>query len=69
MASVAVVGAFDPGDDLDAKLVAGCPGLAVEDVLLEKREERFHGGVDANSVPPRSVVAPLCRVFESLALL
>ncbi len=45
LASTSVVGAFDPDHDLDAKVVSGRPGLAVQDVLLEQREERFHGGV------------------------
>src|SRR5690606_6959781 len=44
--SAAVVGAFDPGDDLDAELVAGLPAAsAVQDVLLEQGEEGLHGGV------------------------
>ena len=47
LAASAVVGAFDPGDDRDAQLVAGGPALPVEDVLLQQREERFHGGVVA----------------------
>ena len=47
LAASAVVGAFDPGDDRDAELVAGGPALPVEDVLLQQREERFHGGVVA----------------------
>src|SRR5690554_1989758 len=47
LASAVVVGPFDPGDDLDAELVAGGPAAAVEDVLLEQCKERFHGGVVA----------------------
>jgi hypothetical protein len=48
LASAVVVGAFGPGDDLDAEVVAGCPAVAsVEDVVLEEGEERFHGGVVA----------------------
>ena len=43
----AVVGPFDPDDDRESEFVAGGPVLAVEDVLLEQREERFHGGVVA----------------------
>src|SRR4051812_23324057 len=46
-ASAVVVGAFDPGDDRDAELVAGVPAATVEDVLLQQCEERFHGGVVA----------------------
>src|SRR5699024_4822454 len=38
---------FDPGDDGDAELVAAGPALAVEDVALQGREERFHGRVVA----------------------
>ena len=30
----AVVGPFDPGHDRNAQLLAGGPGVAVEDVLL-----------------------------------
>jgi hypothetical protein len=41
LASASVVGALDPGDDLDAELVAGGPAtLGVEDVLLEGRSLR-----------------------------
>jgi hypothetical protein len=43
--SSAVVGAFDPGNDREAELVAARPALAVEDVLLEQREPRLHRGV------------------------
>jgi hypothetical protein len=42
-----VVGAFDPGDDLDTQVVSGRPVAAVEDVVLQEREERFHSGVVA----------------------
>ena len=47
LASSAVVGAFDPGDDRDPELVAGVPGVSVEDVLLEQGEKGFHCGVVA----------------------
>jgi hypothetical protein len=40
-----VVGAFDPGNDGDAQLVAGGPSVAAEHVALQQREERLHGGV------------------------
>ena len=43
----AVVGALDPGHDRDPQLVAGRPSLAIEDVLLEEREERLHRRVVA----------------------
>src|SRR5690606_10190283 len=46
-AAAAVVGPLDPGHDRDAQLVAGGPGAPVEDVLLQEREERLHGGVVA----------------------
>ncbi len=45
--SAAVVGAFDPGDDRDPEVLADLPALAVEDVLLQEAEERFHCGVVA----------------------
>jgi hypothetical protein len=35
-----VVGAFDPGDDRQAELLAGGPGLAVQDVLLQSAVRR-----------------------------
>jgi hypothetical protein len=35
-AAAAVVGAFDPGDNGDAQLVAGVSDLAVEDVVLQQ---------------------------------
>ncbi len=47
LAPAAVVGAFDPGDDREAQLLAGVPGLAAEDVLLQQAEEALHGGVVA----------------------
>ena len=34
LATPAVVGAFDPGDDRDAEVLAGAPALPVEHVLL-----------------------------------
>ena len=34
LSSASVVGAFDPGDDRDAELVAGVPAAGVEHVLL-----------------------------------
>lgn len=36
LAAAAVVGAFDPGDNGDAQLVAGVSDLAVEDVVLQQ---------------------------------
>ena len=47
LSSASVVGAFDPGDDRAAELVAGGPALPVQDVALKERKERFHGGVVA----------------------
>lgn len=45
LASAAVVGAFLPGDDRQSQLGAGGPAAAVEDVLLQQREEALHRGV------------------------
>lgn len=42
LASAAVVGALDPGNDREPQLVARRPSLTVEHVLLEQSEERFH---------------------------
>src|SRR5690606_21658580 len=42
-----VIGPLDPGHDGDPKFLAGGPGAAVEDVLLEQREEALHGRVVA----------------------
>jgi hypothetical protein len=39
LASAAVVGAFDPGDDRDPRLFAGVLATAVQDVLLQQAEE------------------------------
>src|SRR6185312_17571623 len=40
-----VVGAFDPGDDGNAQLLAGVPAAAVQDVLLQQAKEALHGRV------------------------
>lgn len=48
-----VVGAFDPGDDRDAELFSAPPTLAVQDVLLEQGEERFHRSIVAGSTDLR----------------
>ena len=47
LSAAAVVGPLDPGHDRDAQLLAGGPGAAVQDVLLEQREEALHRGVVA----------------------
>ena len=47
LSSAAVVGPLDPSDDGDAELLAGGPGLAVQDVVLQEAEEALHGGVVA----------------------
>jgi hypothetical protein len=47
LAAAPVVGTLDPGDDLDPEFVAGGPAAPVQDVALQQREERFHGGVVA----------------------
>ncbi len=45
--------------------VSACPGLAVEDVLLQQRVERLHGGVVAGSGP--SAIDPVSFVALSSA--
>ena len=52
MASAAVVGAFDPGDDRDPQLVTGGPGTPVENIVLQQREEAFHRGVVTRRTHP-----------------
>ena len=47
LSAASVVGAFYPGDDRDPQVVAGGPPAPVQDVLLQEREERLHGGVVA----------------------
>ena len=51
LSAAPVVGPFDPGDNRDPQLVTGLPATAVEDVLLQQREEGLHrrvvtGGTD-----------------------
>lgn len=43
--SAPVVGAFDPGHESDAQLLAGGPGATIVDVLLQQGEEALHGRV------------------------
>lgn len=43
--SAPMVGAFDPGRDREAQLVACVPALAVQCVLLRETEEGFPVGV------------------------
>ena len=43
--ATAMVSALDPGDDRDPELLSGPPALAVQDVLLQQREEGLHRGV------------------------
>ncbi len=38
-----MVGAFDPGDDRDAQVLAGAPALPVENVLLQESVLDRHG--------------------------
>src|SRR5712692_9084100 len=45
LAAPAVVGAFDPVDDLQPQLLSAAPASTVEHVLLEQGEERLHGRV------------------------
>lgn len=47
-----VVGALDPGHDRNPEFFAGGPGTAVEDVLLQQREEALHGRVVAGRTDP-----------------
>ena len=58
LASAAVVGPFDPGDDRDPQLLAGGPAAPVQDVLLQQREERFHRGVVAGGRRPGPSIRP-----------
>lgn len=44
-----VVGALDPGHDRDPEFFAGGPGTAVEDVLLQQREEAICSSVTPGS--------------------
>ena len=39
------IGPLDPDDDGDSQLFSGPPALAIQDVLLEKRDEGLHRGV------------------------
>jgi len=48
LAAAPVVGRLDPADDRNGEVLAGLPGVAVEDVVWEEREERFHRGVVAS---------------------
>src|SRR5690606_2322565 len=45
LATTAVVGPLDPGHDRDPELLPGGPVPAIQDVLLQQREERLHGRV------------------------
>jgi hypothetical protein len=49
LSTAAVVGPLDSGDDRDPEMLAGGPGAAVQDVLLQQREEGLYGGVVAGS--------------------
>ena len=52
MPASAVIGALDPGHDLDPKFLAGRPCSAVQHVALQQREEAFHGRIVASSPDP-----------------
>ena len=41
LSSSAVVGPLDPGHDLEPKFLPGLPPFLIQDVLLQKREERL----------------------------
>jgi hypothetical protein len=45
MSAPAVVGALDPGHDLEPEFLPGLPPFLIQDVLLQEREERLHRGV------------------------
>lgn len=45
LSAASVVGAFDSGGDRDSQAAAGGPALPAEDVVLQEREDRSHGGV------------------------
>ena len=45
LSATAVVGPLDPGDDRDSEVFSGPPALAIQDVLLQQREEGLHRGV------------------------
>ena len=47
LSAASVVSRLDPGDDGDPELFSGPPALAIQDVLLENREEGLHRGVVA----------------------
>lgn len=56
LSAASVVGPLDPDDDGDSQLFSGPPALAIQDVLLEKRDEGLHRGVVAGGTdfPHRS---------------
>src|SRR5215204_6209650 len=54
----AVVRPFDPDHDRQSQLLSRAPSLAVEDVLLEQREERLHGGVVGAGAAPAHRTRP-----------
>ena len=47
LSASAMIGALNPGDDREAQLVSGDPRLAIEYVVLQQREERFHRSIIA----------------------
>lgn len=49
LSTTPVVGPLDPSDHRDPELFSGPPPLAVQDVLLQQREEGLHRGVIAGS--------------------
>jgi hypothetical protein len=50
-----VVGALDPGDNRDPQFLASGPGTSVENIVLQQREEAFHGGVVARGADPGTI--------------
>ena len=64
-----MVGPFDPGHDRDPQLLAGVPGAAVEDALLQQAEEGLHGGVVAGRADAAHGADEIVVVEQSADLL
>src|SRR5699024_4930050 len=73
LSAAAVIGAFDPGDDGNAQLVAGGPAALVQHVLLQQGKETFHCGIVASSAdsahrPDQAVAAESTQEFPATEL-
>ena len=53
-----MVGPLDPGHDREPEFLASGPGTAIEDVLLQQREEALHGRVVAAPTRPIEPTMP-----------